>query len=133
MEDFAAPDEAGSYELCVFAGGGTLMMAVTTGAQGLCTDRSGSCWKGSGRALTYRGPLATGSGRLRLSLRPGPRVRTHSSILVSAKGRGLEMPALPFARPIVAQLRNRTSGVCWAAEHHHVHRNDPRRLIATGE
>ena len=90
--------------------GGALRESLALPAGGVCGGRP--CWKENGAGFQYADKTGL-HGITRLTLKSGT-APGKAKILAKGRGQNLALPSLPFAQPVVVQLRSAT-GVCWEA------------------
>jgi hypothetical protein len=103
------------YSVCLYDGGGTLVSASRVEPGGTCGVKP--CWKALGtpagsKGHKYVNKIGNTDGVKKLIVKPGEQGKAKA--VVKAKGDGLDMPALPLALPVTAQLVAST-GTCWSA------------------
>jgi hypothetical protein len=111
LAELGDPLASDDYALCVYdASGLRARMLIPSG--GLCDGRP--CWRTTSRGFVYKNKSAAPSGITKLVLKSGAAGKSQ----MQAEGRGdpLPLPVLStLTAPLQAQLRNRTSGLCWGA------------------
>ena len=109
--DFGSPTTTDSYDLCIYAHGARIG-DMSVGPDGDCADNR--CWQTKPKGPLFKDKTGTPDGLTLIKL-ISPLDGTHTTKL-KAKGKGanLDDMAIPFAEPIVVQLRN-SLGNCWAA------------------
>jgi len=106
-----APLVSTSYRVCVWDGASTTLLGAEIPAGGSCG--ANPCWKDLGAdGFKYVDKAATRDGIQKVILKPG--VAGAAKVIVKGKGTGLEMPALPLALPVTAQVLA-SNGECWSA------------------
>ena len=124
VSDLADPLAGTAYALCLYAGGARFAS--------LTVPPAGGRWQSLGEhGYAYRDRAGSAQGVQKVVLKAGD--DTHAKLLL--KGRGLALPdpvAAAFALPVVAQLVNPTSGVCWESRFAaaRVQRNDASHFKA---
>ena len=104
-----------SYFVCLYDGGGTRVSESIVEPGGTCGVKP--CWKGLGnppgsKGYKYVNKVGNDAGVKKLILKPGDQGKAKA--IVTAKGEALDMPVLPLALPVTAQLVA-TTGTCWSA------------------
>jgi hypothetical protein len=118
MLEIGTPEVDEDYTFCVFdQSASTPQLLFAAGVPGgkLCNNIS--CWRRSGRSMTYLDRAATPEGIRGLRLQSGADDR--AAVQVKAKGFNLvnrpdPLPVPPLAPALRAQLQSE-SGVCWEA------------------
>jgi len=114
-EEFGTPLTTTSYQVCVYDGTPKLIFDATIPAGGTCNvSNPKPCWKDTTRGFDYNDKDLTPDGVARLNLRQGL-VAGQAQIKLRTKGTSLDDPALPFTQPVIVQLHNAESGLCWEA------------------
>lgn len=118
LDDFGRPDLGTAWELCVFDGDDTLVVATEA--------RGGTGWKQTGRGFTYK----SRTGAIR-SLTLSTRGVADATLAVKGQGDALDLPALaaPAVLPLRVQLRGEEAA-CWEASYATAARNDGTTLKA---
>lgn len=106
------PRTEASYAFCLYDGTGTLVLASSAPAAGTCGTRP--CWKQLGSATAPKGfqygdKDLTPDGLSKVKVQAG--VTPKAKAQVTGKGVLLDVPALPLALPLVAQLQS--SSLCF--------------------
>jgi hypothetical protein len=130
VDDFGDPLMATAYDLCLYDGSGALVAKTRVPAGGLCgkPNRPKPCWKSNKPGFKYRDSIGGAGGVRAVTLKSG--AQTKASIVVQAKGPGLDLPPLPVGSfPLRVQLRN-TAGVCFDAEFSEPRKHDGGRFVA---
>ena len=113
--EFGTPLTTTSYQLCVYDGTPTLIFDAAIPAGGTCNATNlKPCWKDTTKGFDYRDKDFSPDGVEQLRLKEGL-VAGKAQIQVTAKGAPLDDPTLPFTPPVVVQLHNLESGLCWEA------------------
>jgi hypothetical protein len=113
--EFGTPLTTTSYRLCIYDGTSSLIFDATTPAGRLCgASNPKPCWKDKPHGFDYSRKDLTPDGVAQMKLKEGT-VAGKAQIQVRARGALLDDPALPFAQPVVVQLHNAESGLCWEA------------------
>jgi hypothetical protein len=123
--EFADPTTGTDYALCVFAGLPTTLIGSAV------VPASATAWRATGTTgYRYKDAAATAAGVKRISLK-GSSVNK-SKVQVTGKGAGVFDLPLPVAAPIVVQLVNESTGLCWGASYsdQELTRNDPDQVTA---
>jgi hypothetical protein len=114
--DFGEPQQATTYQLCVFDGDGNTIARASAPAGGDCGGRP--CWRATARGFEYRSrAAATGAGprsSVKLSLRAG--IGGKARIVLRGRGVHLGLDPLPATQPVTVQLEN-GEGICWEARY----------------
>jgi hypothetical protein len=119
------------YELCIYDATLGLVLEAHAGADVTCGGRRPrSCWRESRNGFRY-GDRRSPEGLSKIVLRSGTAGR--AQVTVQGKGTALHMPALPLAGPIVVQLRNTATDVCWSAVHDRIVKAKPGQLKIVGQ
>ena len=133
MADFGDPTANAAYVLCVYDGSANPQPLVAALAPAGDTCQAGRpCWTSTSTSYKYRDPLLSPAGLQSVDLRAG-RIDGLAKMMVKGKGGALRLPALPLALPVVAQLRNTQTGVCWDAEFTAADTNTATTFKARGE
>jgi 6-phosphogluconolactonase (cycloisomerase 2 family) len=99
------------YALCLYDSGGTLALAGTAPAGGVCKVGA-PCWKATSSGFRYLDKERTPDGFLKLVLKAGTGT---GKVVSKAKGDLLaDLPPLPLALPVTVQLQS-ADGPCWTA------------------
>jgi hypothetical protein len=105
--EFADPSATASYRLCLFAGTSAVLAAAEIGADP-------QTWSGIGdTAFIYDDADASEGGIRKILLRSSAADRT--KIVVNGKGANLPDVHPPLALPIIVQLLNTETDVCWGS------------------
>ncbi len=113
--EFGTPLSTTSYQLCIYDGTPSLIFDVTIPAGGLCNMANPKpCWKDKPKGFDYRNKDITPDSVEQLKLQEGL-VAGKAQIQVKGKSSPLDDPPLPFAQPVIVQLHNAESGLCWEA------------------
>jgi hypothetical protein len=113
--EFADPTSGTDYALCIFAGVPPSLIGKAV------VPADASKWSISGSTgFKYKDAAATAGGIIRIALK-GSAVNK-SKLQVTGKGSGLpDLPlpliAPPRTPPVIVQLVNETTGVCWGASY----------------
>jgi hypothetical protein len=104
-----------SYFACLYDGGGTRVSESLVEPGGTCGVKP--CWKALGsppgsKGHKYVNKAGNEDGVKKLILKPGEQGKAKA--IVKAGGEPLDMPSLPLALPVTAQLVS-TTGTCWSA------------------
>jgi hypothetical protein len=111
--EFGDPVATDGYRLCVYAGG-TLRGRGAAPAGGLCAGKA--CWKDGTKGFQYKDKDLTPSGVAGLKLQEG----LDGKAKIQLNGRGADLSVAPPATltsPVVVQVVNETSGLCWSAQY----------------
>jgi cysteine-rich repeat protein len=108
--EFGTPLTTTDYLLCVYDNG-TLVSTASIPADQLCAGRP--CWKETGKGFKYKDKDATPDGITNLTLKEGEAGK--AKIILKGKGANINLPTLPMTQPVLVQLRNSASSVCWEA------------------
>jgi hypothetical protein len=106
--DFADPTSGTDYALCIFAGAGEELIGQAV------VPADASKWSTiDATGYRYKDAAATAAGITRISLKGS----TVSKSKVQVTGKGVALPDLPLpvTTPVVVELVNGTSGLCWEA------------------
>src|SRR5205085_2333392 len=102
-----------TYTLCVYDNN-ALIASAAAPAAGTCGSKP--CWSSETDGFSYRDPLRTPEGILKVRLRAG--AAGDAQLQVKAKGVNLHMPDLAqIAGPVDVQLIQSASSVCWGARY----------------
>ena len=108
--DFADPRATATYDFCVFAGTSAALVDEVVIAPSV------QRWAQAGsRGFTYKDPTGTADGIRKIRL--GGSAADRAEIVLTGKGAGLPIVPLPMAGPIIAQLENGDTSVCWSASY----------------
>jgi DNA-binding beta-propeller fold protein YncE len=130
------PTFATDYAFCLYEESGppSLVYRALAPAGGTCRGvrsdaaLAGGCWKpSSGDSFRYRDPFRTPEGLLSIRLKPG--ADGDAGIALRGSGPLTDLPTLPSALPIRAQLQSAT-GECWEAVYSTAVANSGNRLKA---
>ncbi|HEX6132110.1 MAG TPA: hypothetical protein VF044_10280 [Actinomycetota bacterium] len=111
VADLGDPLGTDAVSVCLYDGSGERVSAATIAAGGTCAG--GPCWKALGDdGFRFVDATAAQGGILKLLVKTGDAGR--SKLVVRGKGAGLELPALPPALPLTAQVAV-AGGACWEA------------------
>ncbi len=109
LAELGDPTVADPYALCVYDANG-LRMSMNVPAGGICDGHP--CWKANTKGFLYKRKNGSPRGITKLVLRSGETGK--SQIQADGKGDFLPLPSFgSLTAPLVVQLRNRTSGLCW--------------------
>ena len=124
-------DTGTSYALCLYDATSSLVASARAPAGMLCGAGTVACWRAKGVGFTYRDRLLLPDGLKLVTLKSGDVGAARA--LVKGKGPALDVPALPVAVPLTAQLVN-SDGDCWQATYgaSGVVRNDPTQFNGRG-
>jgi hypothetical protein len=129
--DFGDPVAGNTdFALCMYAQdfAGPIFVARIPG-NAACAPGA-RCWSRTDKGYAYRARSARPSGIRSVSLEAGADGRAR--IVVRGRGPALEVPAPPYAGPIMMQLvKTDGSAPCWEATHDLVRTNQTRRFVAT--
>jgi cysteine-rich repeat protein len=112
--DFGDPSATTSYALCVYdlSPASQPRIALAAPAGGSCAGSP--CWsEPSPTSLRYKDHWRTPTGVTLIDLQPGDDGEARAAVI--GRGENMALPALPFVPPVVVQLRNTETGVCWEA------------------
>jgi hypothetical protein len=113
--DFGTPLTTTSYQLCIYDGTPTLIFDATIPAGGMCNiAKPKPCWKDKTKGFDYKDKDLTPDGVSQMKLQEGL-LAGKAQIQVKGKGAPLDDPTLPFTQPMIVQLHNIESGLCWEA------------------
>jgi hypothetical protein len=85
-------------------------MSMNVPAGGICDGHP--CWKANTKGFLYKRKNGSPRGITKLVLRSGEAGKSH--IQADGKGDFLPLPSFgSLTAPLVVQIRNRTSGLCW--------------------
>jgi cysteine-rich repeat protein len=108
QQEFADPTSGTAYALCVFAGLSPALVASAVVPAGT------SAWEATGgTGYRYKDAAASVAGVKKIALQGSS--ANKSRVQVTGKGAGVFDLPLPAATPIVVQLVNQSSGLCWGA------------------
>jgi hypothetical protein len=105
--DFGSPTTTASYAVCLYAND-ALVAPLSVPAGGLCDGKP--CWRSKGSGFVYRNKGGAPDGITQVTLKEG--VDRKARIQVKGKGVPVDLGTLTSG-PIVVQIRNRASGLCW--------------------
>lgn len=126
------PTGATSYVLCVYDASGAPQPRAASAAPGGGDCAGTACWQPTPPGFLYRDRLATPDGLTRVRLAAGA-VDGTAKIVVEGHGAALATPTLPLTAPVVVQLTDTDTGVCWEATHAAPSRSDAARFQSPGE
>ena len=112
--DFGEPTISDDYQLCIYDGASSLILAATIPAGGVCgTTTLKPCWQEKSSGFTYKNKARTPNGVEQLMLKQG---LTDGRAQIALKGKGVNLgdPQLPIVQPVTVEL-HRTNGPCWSA------------------
>ncbi|MEO8604484.1 MAG: hypothetical protein ABI629_18070 [bacterium] len=121
------PTTTTNYTLCVFDGSGRLQMSASVPAGGQCGDAA--CWKRKAKGYAYKDDLKPSAGIRKVRLRPGEAERFAGS--VRGNGANLTVPVLPLTPPLLVQVINDDTGVCFKSDFDSPSRNTAKILQAS--
>ena len=126
------PTSATSYLLCVYDASGTAQprAALAAPVGGQCAGIP--CWRATRPGFLYKDRLATPDGVTRMRLAAGE-VDGTAKLVVEGRGAALATPVLPLTAPVLVQLVDTDTGVCWEATHAAPSRSDAGRFQSVGE
>ena len=110
--EFGDPVTTANYALCFYAG------ATPTLLEGLSVPPGGGKWSTiSTKGYKYKDPAATNGGITKIIVKGGAAGK--SKALVKGKGANLpdfdsDLPIPTGNLPLIVQLRNNSSGICWS-------------------
>lgn len=111
--EFGDPDGTDDYLLCVY-GGNVLRATMHLPAGGVCSGRA--CWSENSKGFAYKNKALTPNGIAQLKLKEG--IDGKAQIQVKGRGTNVPLPPIPsLASPLVVQLANDGTGMCWAAQY----------------
>lgn len=135
IEDFGDPMTEDSLALCLYDRSRGVPEALTLAADapagGSC--KGGDCWQSFGqKILRYRDPYSSPDGLFQILLYGG--LQKYTIISVHGRGKNLDLPDLPLAVPILAQLQSSNNN-CWEADFPRslVTFSSKRRFVGRGE
>jgi hypothetical protein len=112
-----------AYEPCLFAG----TAATIVGEARVAPDAQR--WRArSDTGYRYRDPAGSADGIQKLLLKGSPGDRT--KIVLKGKGSALPDPVPPVALPLIVQLRNTDTDICWSAIYTEADVNESGKLKA---
>lgn len=132
LADLGDPTTTASYVLCVYDAAGTAEPRAALGAPAGGQCAGNDCWQPTRAGFLYKDRLATPDGLTRVQLRTGSADGT-AKVVVEGHGAALAAPTLPLAPPVVVQLTNTETGVCFEATHAAPTRNDASAFQGVGE
>jgi len=100
VSDVANPTLEDRYDLCVYDGSHTLVLAAGVPPAGICAGRP--CWKARPWGFLYRDRGGSTAGFTKIQLRVAS--RRHDKLLVQAAGSALAMPSATPVPPLIVQL-----------------------------
>jgi hypothetical protein len=133
LADFGTPLTTTSYQLCVYDAAGDTVARASVPPGGTCDGRP--CWSAKGGRYLYRSRerVPGGGKRSTLRLTLGSGVDGKAKILLKGRGVHFGLDALPWAQPVVVQLKN-GEGECWEARYDApARRNQPGRFVDKGD
>lgn len=130
--DLGDPTTTASYVLCVYDASGAPQPRAALAAPGGGQCAGSACWQSTRPGFLYKDRLATPDGVTRVNLHAGP-VDGTAKLVVEGHGAALVTPALPLTAPVVVQLTNTATGVCFEAIHATPTRNDATAFQSVGE
>ena len=108
--EFGDPTDDANYTLCIYAGS-----TAALAGQAL-VPANPSAWSPiSTKGYKYKDKLGSADGITKAVLKGSD--QNKSKALVKGKGSGLPDFTLPIEAPVVVQLRNSESGICWGASY----------------
>jgi hypothetical protein len=120
--EFADPTSSAEYALCIHdASGPAASMSIPASAR----------WSAIGsKGYKYQDGTASADGIAKATLKGGGAGKAMA--LVKGQGSNLPDPALPLELPVIVQLVNLETGVCWESvfEESHVKKNDAGKFQA---
>ncbi|HSQ00416.1 MAG TPA: hypothetical protein VL049_24615 [Candidatus Dormibacteraeota bacterium] len=128
LGDLSDPQRDARYTLCLYAGTAqaqTLIQEMSVPPRPFDWTFPASGWSAGphGRGFSYTDPPAVHGGAYRITLRPSLQGRTR--ILVRGRGVNLGDPLYDRAAlPVVTQLINHATGVCWQGTSSYPQQND---------
>ncbi len=130
--EFGDPTSTAAYVLCVYDASGDPQprAALAAPVAGRCAGAP--CWQPTRTGFVYKDRLATPDGLTRVRLHEGSADGT-AKLIVEGHGAGLGAPTLPLTPPVVVQLLDTDTSVCWEATHATPTANDATRFRSSGE
>jgi len=126
---FGDPTTTSGYVLCLYDAAGMRIDAAAP-AGGSCGKSP--CWKDVALGFRYGDPALTPAGVRKLTLRASR--MGMGRITVQARGANLDVPTLPLAAPVTAQVQRSDTAQCWEATFSSTpSRNDARQLRARSD
>ena len=131
IADFGDPTTGSAFLLCLYDASGGAEPVATFAAPAAGTCAGDSCWESTRAGFSYKDRLATPDGIALLRLQAG--TDGSAKLLVEGRGPSLPLPTLPLVAPLVVQLTNTETGICWEATIAVPRTNDATRFVGTGE
>lgn len=104
------PTADANYTLCLYAGSTAALVGQAL------VPASASAWSAiSTKGYKYKDALAAADGITKVVLKGSAQPKAKA--LVKGKGSGLPDLTLPIEAPVIVQLRNSASGICWGASY----------------
>lgn len=119
VDDFADPTMTATYALCLYAGSTASLIGRAE------VQPSGSLWRVGSKGYTYKDKAGTSGGVTRLKLKAGAANTSQAQVI--GKGANLSDFTLPIASidlPVIVQLRNSDTGMCWGSTFAMPRKND---------
>jgi hypothetical protein len=107
IADFAEPTATADYTLCVYTGTSQDLVAGAV-------VPAGTNWTARPRKYKYRDPQANEDGVQKVILKEG--APNKAKVILKGKGGALPDPTMPLAEPVLVQLVNEETNVCWESE-----------------
>ena len=109
LSELADPTTSASYALCVYARD-TLAGEATVPPAGTCNGRP--CWVAKATGYAFKDAARSNAGISSITLRSSNKARTRASL----RGSGINLPdvTLPLSEPVIVQLRNTETGLCFS-------------------
>lgn len=112
LSEFADPSTTATYALCFYAGPTASLIGD------LDVPPDSAKWTAiSSKGFKYKDKMGTADGVTKIILKGS--LSNKSKALLKGKGLGLPdftLPILPGDLPVIVQLRNSQTGVCWESE-----------------
>jgi cysteine-rich repeat protein len=133
LADYGHPATTAGYALCLYDASAVVqpLLALAAPAGGQCAGRA--CWSAlTATSLRYKDKWRTPDGLTSVHLHAGF-ANGDARVIVSGRGENLALPSLPLTAPVLVQLRNTETGVCWEATYGAPIVNDDTQLKSKSE
>jgi hypothetical protein len=119
------------YDLCIYDTAG-LKMTYYVPAGGMCGTKP--CWRVLGtQGFKYRNRLAAPTNLEYLLLRAGGTEKGHIAANPPPHGAPANLPMLPLTTPVLVQLQQDSSRVCWEATYNNAKVDTASAFMATSD